>query len=747
MTTLKDLVRKEREDIPESMIAALSEKQLRALVQHMGKDRSDKTLLAVHAKLFEQFDKYLPLNTYSKDRVFRMMNQRKVGAMTDIGNLEGGVQRKGGNVYYTKDYVVMKDATGDVSAVRNTVIPLPTPSPRPAVQAITVLTAALFKYQAGAFTWLFKPEHWIDRWVPDGCPFTPSGIYAISEAWDVVCRESPALDMMKSEPGNQSASSDKLLAYIYKILQTCSEASYYYYHTVVVFDFLCPFCTTSGKFKYTNKIRVYAKNKQPVIPEGSYAVYDLKDKGLAQQIHEVGYPSVALYLGGLRAPIKAVKNVVGIKSALEATQTSMQTRGSERSATSYLSASYGYAGIMTAMNRKYVRAVSMVLGVMEAGIYNIDIDMKSPADAQMLISSLEHNAPDAAKGKWKLFVSTQVYSTLKHDVLQYCVTEPTPGAHYCSYEPSKMSSHSGGKGEADKFLAQVQEKNYALDSAKWAPSQSYSGYTVYTPVFAYYPWATPKSPEVDGRRVPLHKHYVYKFGLADKFCGIISTVPDFAMYGKEVDLVIDTVAKKSSIAGFKKKMVPLDVVKTELDWYRIVCTHNAYREAHFSLAVPNYSPIVNVIHVESSGIEFERNEMGDWEVKPQDDEFIHLPIVERAKQKEEVAATARFEMPRDHGDPEEEQEQEQNPEEEGEGDQDSQDEESQDEEDAPKTTVSPQLTDKKNKKEVSVGKAKEPEDANASQSKGLGVSSSTGSKNKRPEPTEDDKQEEDYLNM
>jgi len=66
-------------------------------------------------------------------------------------------------------------------------------------------------------------------------------------------------------------------------------------------------------------------------------------------------------------------------------------------------------------------------------------------------------------------------------------------------------------------------------------------------------------------------------------------------------------------------MVSLKLYKTELEFYRVVCAHNALRESYFCYARPLYSPISNVLHVEKGGVEIVySSEFDEWSVVAQD---------------------------------------------------------------------------------------------------------------------------------
>jgi len=406
---------------------------------------------------------------------------------------------------------------------------------------------------------------------------------------------------------------------------------YYYYHTKVVFDFLSPY--EENKDYPEKDLRKYSSRRHKVngvlkCPETSYKLLPSEtfSPDFIKELQKRGYPCVALYLGGMEACVREMRDVIDISAPLDAKASSTAVRGSDSSCTSFLSKNYGYSGATTENTKTFTRAVSMMGGVLDVLPKDMPVDLEifSPGDVPLIYSSLmRHYEQD---DRWRLILTRHQYANVEKKYKNRVSVEARKGSHFVSYKPVMMQSYGKAKDQGEKENNEVTRRNYMRDSHKWRPVESYSGYTIYTKLYGYYPWAKPKTKDdapstgrglaVDELMSPSQPHYVYGFGFSDDFLGIVSTIQEYKLLGFRATLINE---KNSRRVELKKEMVSLKLYATELEFYRTVCAHNAIRESYFCYARPLYSPISNVLHVEKGGVPIQYSDNFDeWSVIPQD---------------------------------------------------------------------------------------------------------------------------------
>jgi len=147
---------------------------------------------------------------------------------------------------------------------------------------------------------------------------------------------------------------------------------------------------------------------------------------------------------------------------------------------------------------------------------------------------------------------------------------------------------------------------------------------MYTSLYSDYPWQTPdpkstgevqtptlsesQSTFYSGPR-PRMNHYVYRFGLADSFKGVISTIPGFKTFGQEIQLVMAD--EEHYDMTFRDVLSPLKCYDTELKWYNQVVKDNIVREFYWTVARPQYNPVSNVLRLPESGVTIREGELDD----------------------------------------------------------------------------------------------------------------------------------------
>lgn len=275
----------------------------------------------------------------------------------------------------------------------------------------------------------------------------------------------------------------------------------------------------------------------------------------------------------------------------------------------------------------------MVGGAILAGVKKIDVEISSVGHVAVIFTSLNAHFSNE---DWQLFMSSEDSLKVSNAYMGRVTTDRRTGAHLVRYVPYQMKSHSLKKKEGNDELITVSIKNYNEDSVKWRPHSAYSGYTIYTTLFGYYPWAVPKGNVITTEQIdqgrsytekifPPATHYVYKFGQTESFCGLVSTIPEFKLFGQ--NCVVDTKNTENGTQHaltFSKEMYSPSLIKTEAEWYGRVIQSNAAMESYWLLAAPKYCPISNVLRIPKSGVTISYTSLGNLEIVDQD-EYVTLP--------------------------------------------------------------------------------------------------------------------------
>jgi len=625
--SLNTLLPMQRATIPQIRIDDMTDVQLRFMSAFTSLEMTPVKNLKEHETLLKGLKGYLPLSARSRTLLSETLQKRTQGLIPNVGDMEPTLWKTGGAVYYSPTEIYLRKGTGEIDVLSNKIIPTLTPSTRMGVQAATVLTGTLMKITKGKIIENFQGKQFVERWGRN-CPFRPAGYFEVVDAFREVADTTPVMAQIAAKP--DTLTNDRALRGIMSILTQMNEELYYYYHTKIVFDFLCPYednpkYPEEETLKYTN--RRHKLGNKLRCPESCYKLLpeDNFSPDFIKEVQRRGYPCVALYLGGMESCVRELKNVTDISAPLEARASSMAVRGSDSSCTSFLSKNFGYSGVTTELTKTFTRAVAMVGGVLEklGPDVLVDVEIFSPGDVPLIYSSLMHHYEEDKR--WRLVMTRHHYVNAEKKYRDRIITEPRRGAHFVSYKPVMMQSYAKSKQQGEKENAEVTKRNYQSDSHKWRPTESYTGYTIFTKLYGYYPWIGPKDSKdvsegrglsVSERLHPPCPHYVYGFGFSDDFQGICSTIQDYKLFGLKATIAVEL---KSRRVELQKTMVSLKLYKTELEFYRVVCAHNALRESYFCYARPLYSPISNVLHVEKGGVEIVySSEFDEWSVVAQD---------------------------------------------------------------------------------------------------------------------------------
>jgi hypothetical protein len=649
MTTLKAIFGNEKPTIPDTLIASMTDKELKFMAAWNGPTGVTPQDMEDNKNVLENCKPYIDIMSgASRSALMKAIADRRAGVVMHVGNPEQALWKTGGMVYYDKNSMHMVQGSGDIKTVPNTVVPDPAGRRKNGLVPLTIFISSLVQVRLGELKLIHEPQAYARRWIAKNSPFKPFVMLQVVDFYRKAIAVNPVWRTVQAEEA--TLTNERLVDFVYTSLYDMDDLRYYYLHTFVCFEALCIFDAYQGKDKTRKYTLARTKvNGQFVVPEKAYTVLgpDESPKPVQAQVYSMGYPAVVVYRGGIKPNIK-VNPEKDMASAVAAKAMSIATRGSDRSAMSFMCRNAGYSGLAIEEVRTLQRCVAMVGGVIEMGVKQVDVEIASVSHVPVLYTSLQAHFPDV---NWVLFMSSESAMKTSTSYASRVNTDRRPGAHLVRYAPYQMKSHSLKKKEGGEELISVSMKNYHEDSVKWRPHVEYSGYTIYTTLFGYYPWMPVKPDTTDSRSSnvgsrsyidrehPPVPHYVYKFGQTESFCGIVSTLSDFAMMGVDVKVVnANTVSGQRLVIQAVKTKVLLTTVQTEIDWYSRVIDANAAMECYWMHAAPKYSPISNVLVIPKHGISFAYGLLGEVEIVDQGD-YVEVAVEDKGQETHSVDQT------------------------------------------------------------------------------------------------------------
>lgn len=597
--------------------------------------------LESHTTLLQTVAPYIgPMSDASRTALFTALANRKAGITLHVANPEQALWKTGGAVYYDKDQMYLEQASGEVKAVPNTIIPDPIGRRRQGLVPMTTLISSLAKVKMGEIHLIHDAQTYHKRWTTNSAPFKPFRMLEVLGVFKKAIANVPIWRTVVEE--GTTLTNERLVEFLYTCLHDMPEMNYFYLHTFVVFELLNIFEEEEKATKRGIRFSLIRKRKGGAfaVPETAYSVLKVTDigKGIGKQIVSMGYPAVVIFRGGIKPNIK-VSPESDMASAIAAKALSITTRGSDKSAMSFLCRNASYSGLANEEVRTLQRCVAMVGGAIEAGVERLDIEIASVSHVPILYTSLNAHFPQK---DWVLSMSNEMSMKCASSYYSKITVDRRRDSHLIRYVPYQMKSHSLKTKDGGDELIQVSLRNYHADSTKWRPHAEYSGYSLYTTLFGYYPWAAPKpettksssssSSTVDrsyqDRLYPERPHYVYRFGQTESFCGIVSTIDSYGLWGQAVTSTPKiTPSGKTFVLAHSLQMTPLTKILTEVEWYRRVIESNAAMEAYWMHAKPKFSPISNVLRIPKQGVSHVYNTLGEIEIEEQGD-YVDAPAFE-----------------------------------------------------------------------------------------------------------------------
>lgn len=664
--SLVELVGGGKNRLPERFLESLTLDELNFVYRWNGDaDMFEQNVQKQFAHVIAILEAAHPIPGHVFSDCLLLIEGRNSGTKVQQFDVQKSAQAIGANVYYDQAHMVIKKATGEVVVQNNTVIPDPDGRRRPGLNPLAMLLSAFLRITKGKMTSVIDNRDYIKVWDEKRTVIRPQfQMEIIRTLSTVISGERMWVSVVENKT---TLSKGQLLSFLYELLISLPDDKYYYLHTFVVYEFLHPFVPSADKrkkFRYTTDR--YARGKEPKVPVTSYQIAtEQVPRSVKVSIRQTGYPEVLIYRGGLKNTMKFVAKGT-MTAALNSRTKGTALRGSDKSGMSFLSASSGYAGITTASTRREIRAVSMT-GAALGHSTKVDIQLHKANDLPMIHSSLTKHFPE---GDWKVIVGQGQEAKVAQKYSSRLITHGRSGSHLVVYEPYGMSSHSVKEKADNEQHVQLSLSSYMADSSRWKPAECHSGYTVFTAVYGDYPFMVPGKKTTTSHffvsEPPLRPHYVYRFGLADQFHGIVSTIKDLALFGMSLTLEVkeeeelsekeegdwdedeaavdeaeDTTSsttavstlvqpepairpdpikttKKSYSVSLKREDRPLRMVQTESEWYNEVIASNVKRAGWWCDATPLYSSVVNVLHVEHSGMDVMSTMFYDEDVLPQD---------------------------------------------------------------------------------------------------------------------------------
>jgi hypothetical protein len=617
--------------IPVDTIRTWTDAQLKFMVKWV----SVKNVSEIQHRTFGSFIKsitpFLPLTEASRLNINVEARARRAGTTVEIANPEGPVWRKGGDVFYNEKEMIVRKGNGEIVVTPNRIIPTIIPFKRPGIQSMAVLLSAFVKIQRGQVQPAVAPERFVLRWTSTTV-FDKDRVDVVHSAFRQVFQQDPACEVLRDD---ETRTKEAVVRELCNILSNMDESLYYYLHTRIVYEFLAPYkktrkLTSKSKVVYSKSLVVDANDK-PLVPESSYQLVAVDDslKEIAAACKQEGYPCICLYKGGLPPTIRIISSD-GIDGALASRAAAAETRGSDKTGGSFLSAHIGYSGLSTEIVRTLQRGVAMIGGVLDAVTTPVDIFPGSIGNLDIIYASLRYHYKD--RTDWRFVVEMSQMLNIKPSLKEWCRTSPRHDAHCVKFIPLNICNVKAISGKTSEAETREILKKYQEHSSSWAMAE-YSSYTIFTSLYGSYPWQAVETKSETSATTALSNsrsfipqkplkqpHYVYHFGMADQFYGIVSTIPDLTLFGAlaKVEKRTEKTRKWNEIV-LERTTVTLKRVDTEAAWYALVRKDNAIRESYWCAAKVQFSPISNVLKIPKSGVTFDyKDGLEDAQITVQD---------------------------------------------------------------------------------------------------------------------------------
>ena len=517
------------------------------------------------------------------------------------------VSTNGGRYHYTPDTVTLKRLNGTEEVRANAAIPASFKEPEryANVQAVAAFAAQVVRVKDGAWSCEVPVNSWNKILPRDGgmdavslVTFGDSvaGVLNASKTWR-------AMDTIK----RQACTGLDALVFIRTELDQLSLAEYTLLNTRLVMETLRPMEQDAKKWF----VRVDARDT-PVVLESSYQKVDCPPE-IRRILKEEGFPAAYWYHGGYAPGLNLPPNVGRFKETKERYDKMTEVQVGNDSSTAILSGMRGFSSLTDDFGKRIQFILGATLSLVSRG-EKVDIQLSSVGDVVLLKSSLnywERKVKDE-----ELFKKFCKVSDLQN--VRFILPKATDGnkvpaqiLESCIFSARESSTVVA---YLNVSLPTAQKKgesvDYRTNSQRLIPPIWHNNKLVaYMPV--YDSWFWPDDPKDDSQTTGggtnssnmkakrAQKYFIFEFGTAANWCGVVSTFAQMSLAGYGFPLV-----DKKWDQSKKEDLVFLSLERRDTweSWLKKVASDCAMQIVAFMRPVSRYSPISNLPFMSKTGV-------------------------------------------------------------------------------------------------------------------------------------------------
>jgi hypothetical protein len=509
----------------------------------------------------------------------------------------------GGHIHYAPDTVSLISLTGTVQKRNNSAIPAPfgVAEKYPNVQAFSAVASQLVTVNAGRWVTNVPLNTW-NKLLPKDGGMDAAALSAFATAVCLVLNNSKIWKAMDTTTKN-SVSGIEQLTFIRTEMDGLAEDDYYLLNTRVVYTILRPYELDQGV--WYERINEHG---EPIVPAKHYQQMKVS-KLCLKQCQKEGYPRPYLYLGGYAPHLNLPAKNGLMKETLERYQKMLESQVGSASTTAILSGMRGYSGLTDEFGKRIQFYLSAILAGWAQG-RKVDVQLYTVGDLPILYSSLQHwvqyikkTLPDFSTEEVMesvkfILPGAQDMKNVYHRLKGHCCFAPRPGTLIVVYSSATLPTS--------------QEKNVTVDyeansedliPAIWRQND----FIVYAPVYCDYFWTEEEKSDSKVRADKPKKKisipsYIYGFGTAANWRGIISSVSNLTLVG--FGYKRDELLQRWCVGEAETLVrVPLKKYSTFKDWLGQVSDDCATQIVAFLRPISRYSPISNLVYMSKKGTE------------------------------------------------------------------------------------------------------------------------------------------------
>jgi hypothetical protein len=514
---------------------------------------------------------------------------------------ESFVQTTGGSMEYSPKTVTMTDLSGRTLVRDNLPIPLPFGRTNvfPNVQVVASLCSQIVRNTSGTWESSISTVAWQKTF---RSVINVPGMQMVAKATTTILSRSSSWQAMETIQRN-TIQGPELLSFVVSALNQLDPVVYWTLNTMIVFDGLRAFEKRGNEY-----LHCVDENGNRVIPAECYTFIDFPDNKAITS----SYPAIAQYNGKLPLELSFPEADGSFESARLAQSRLREVQGSDSSCASLLAAMRGYSGLTDVFGRRVTFLVSATLFCWMKK-RSVDIQLSTVGDLSMLISSLNY---------WRRkIISTprdsDVQKMFSDGVYECDVRFIVPKASDFRSVPATLHNKLNYYVRADSVYVgfhdvtlptsdkKGQKVDYDAFSKTLVPGNvGSSDYLIYSAIFGDFPFLSDQ--EVIRTRnstlkavmdVKYKMPYVFRFGIASGFGGVLSSFADCHLLGfgwepkeraKDGSQLFDATSKVLHV-------IRLPLVSSQRRWHEIIVEDCAIQVTIFFNPVIRYSGISNLV--------------------------------------------------------------------------------------------------------------------------------------------------------